>query len=164
MTVCQFIGTVPSWLNPIGLCLDFVGVVLLGIDLVRVQRSMKRQAREDLRRFDAMVEDHGGTEEWITSINKGIRWIDQHEYWDHHAEDEVSYNVTNLIEQLKELVQAISGIAEASTKLIKFQHEQSRENARIADASIRYSFIGLMLICLGFALQFVSATHQICGP
>ncbi|MEY9360619.1 hypothetical protein ABH994_003340 [Bradyrhizobium yuanmingense] len=59
-----------------------------------------------------------------------------------HAEDEVSYNVSNLIDQLKELMQAISELAEASTKLIEFQQAQAHSDARLANALIRYSFIG----------------------
>ena len=57
---CHFVIIAPVWVSPVGLSLDFVGVIFLGIDLVRVQRAMKRQANEDLARFNAMVEDHGG--------------------------------------------------------------------------------------------------------
>ena len=76
--MCTSTAWAPVWLNPAGLCLDFVGVLLLGFDLVRVQRSMKRQAGEDLKRFDAMVEDHGGTDEWIAFSRSGKRWFDEH--------------------------------------------------------------------------------------
>jgi hypothetical protein len=163
---CDLIASAaPVWLNPAGLCLDFVGVILLGKDLVRVQRSMKWQAREDLTRFAAMVEEHGGMEEWIKFIrDAGARWIDEDD-WGYHAddEDELSIQVTNTKVRLGEALKVVAGISDATAKLIRFQHEQAQSNNVVANASIRFSLLGLLSICIGFALQLLAALHQLCG-
>ena len=161
---CHLVTIAPAWLSPVGLSLDFVGVILLGIDLVRVQGSMKQQANADLARFNAMVEEHGGTEEWVKFIKGGEHWIDPDDYYPNHsADDDVSVELRSTKVQLKELMQAITNIAEATTKLITFQHEQAKSNARVADASIRFSIWGLSLICVGFVLQLIAAI-QLCSP
>jgi hypothetical protein len=35
----HLIAQAPPWLNTLGLFFDFVGVILLGVDLIRVQRT-----------------------------------------------------------------------------------------------------------------------------
>lgn len=47
--------------TPVGLILDVIGVLLLGFDLIRVQRLPRSQARNELARFEGMVADYGGT-------------------------------------------------------------------------------------------------------
>jgi hypothetical protein len=54
-----------AWWGPTGLVLDLIGVLLLGFDLIRVQRMLRSQAAEDLANFERMAEAYGGTESWI---------------------------------------------------------------------------------------------------
>jgi hypothetical protein len=104
------------------------------------------------------------TEKWIEFIKGGDgRWIDADDYMDHDADDEVSVQFRSTNAQLKELMQAITSIAEATTKLITFQHEQAKSNAHVANASIRFSIWGLSLICVGFLFQLIAAI-QLCSP
>jgi hypothetical protein len=157
--MCHLLGLFSNLWAPVGLILDVIGVLLLGFDLVRVQKSLRTQARNDLARFEAMVEDYGGTESWLEEISKNSRWIDESAYSARHAEDEVSYNARHAIEQLAELAQSVSGLAEAITKIIQFQKDQAEANSRIANASILYSIVGLVLIFVGFLMQLISAMH-----
>ena len=157
--MCHLLALLSNLWTPIGLILDVIGVLLLGFDLVRVQKSLRTQARNDLARFKAMVEDYGGAESWLEEIAKNSRWIDESAYSEKHTEDEVSYNARHAIDQLGELAQSVSGLAEAITKIILFQKEQAEANSRIANASILYSILGLALIFVGFLMQLISAMH-----
>jgi hypothetical protein len=157
--MCHLLGLFSNLWAPVGLILDVIGVLLLGFDLVRVQKSLRTQARNDLARFEAMVKDYGGAESWLEEISKNSRWIDESAYSEHHAEDEVSYNARHAIDQLAEMAQSVSGLAEAITKIILFQKDQAEANSRIANASILYSIVGLALIFVGFLMQLVSAMH-----
>ena len=106
-----------------------------------------------------MVKDYGGAESWLEEITKNSRWIDESAYSERHAEDEVSYNARHAIERLAELAQSVSGLAEAITRIIQFQKDQADANNRIANASIRYSIVGLVLIFIGFSMQLIAAMH-----
>jgi hypothetical protein len=68
--MCHLLVLFSNLWAPIGLILDVVGVLLLGFDLVRVQKSLQSQARNDLARFEAMVEEYGGTEKWVEFISQ----------------------------------------------------------------------------------------------
>jgi ABC-type multidrug transport system fused ATPase/permease subunit len=159
MRMCHLLGFFSNLWTPVGLILDVVGVLLLGFDLVRVQRSLRTQARNDLARFEAMVEDYGGTEKWVEFISQNTRWVTEREYFADHEEDEVSLNTRHTVDQLAELAQSVSALAQPLTKLILFQKEQAEANSRIANASILYSIVGLVLIFVGFVMQFIAAMH-----
>jgi hypothetical protein len=152
----HLIAQARPWLNPWGLFFDFVGVILLGVDLIRVQRSMKRQAKDDLTRFNAMVDEHGGAEDWIKFISQGTNWIDVNEILSKQvAEDEPSKTIRNTKVKLGEALKVIATLSEATTKLISFQNEQAQSNTSAANASLAFSATGLLMICIGFALQCV---------
>ena len=74
----------------------------------------------------------------------------------HHAEDEVSFNARHTTERLAELAQSVTALAQPVTKIILFQKDQADANNRIANASIRYSIFGLVLIFIGFSMQLKS--------
>lgn len=48
------IGIASGWWSVSGLIADFVGVSLLGFDLIRVQRMLRANAAGELSRFNAM--------------------------------------------------------------------------------------------------------------
>jgi hypothetical protein len=157
--MCHWLDLFSNLWTPTGLTLDVIGVLLLGFDLVRVQKSLRTQARNDLARFEEMVEDYGGAESWIEEITKNSRWVEAREYERYHAEDEISYNARHALDQLQELAQSVSGLAAPVAKIILFQKEQAEANSRIANTSILYSIVGLVLIFVGFSMQLVAAMH-----
>jgi hypothetical protein len=156
MDTCHLLGLFSNLWTPVGLISDVIGVLLLGFDLVRVQKSLRTQARNDLARFEKMVEDYGGTESWVEDISKNTRWVNERQYMAHHAEDEVSFNARHTTERLAELAQSVTALAQPVTKIILFQKDQADANNRIANASIRYSIFGLVLIFIGFSMQLKS--------
>ena len=93
---CGTLDLLSNWGSPVGLFLDFIGVLLLGIDLVRVQQSLRAQARSDLARFEALAEYHGGTEGRIEEIATSTRRIER-EY------DPGAFNMDDAMKQIGEL-------------------------------------------------------------
>ena len=145
--------------GPIGLVLDLIGVLMLGYDLIRVQRMLREQAAQDLSRFDEMAESYGGTEGWLQEIGKSARWIPQSAYWDHHAEDEISYNARHAIETVREFTECSAGLSEHLSKVVSLQKAQAEGNRRTARASLRYSLIGLAFVFFGFVFQMFGSLH-----
>jgi hypothetical protein len=158
--MCQIVSLLSGWwLSPFGLVLDLIGVGLLGYDLIRVQRMLRAQAKDDLSHFEAMAEEYDGVDSWIDEINKSARWIPESAYSDHHAEDGVSYNAHRAIEQLDEVTQCMSLLASHLAKVVSLQRQQAQGNNRAANASLRYSILGLIFIFFGFVLQMLGSLH-----
>jgi hypothetical protein len=148
-----------TWWSAIGLVLDLAGVLLLGFDLIRVQRMLRAQAAKDLARFDEMADSYGGTESWIAEIKKSARWIPESSYSDHHAQDEVSFNAERAVEKLKEAVECMEGLAQHLAEVASLQRHQAEGNREAARASLRYSIIGLVFIFFGFLFQMFGTLH-----
>ncbi|MEZ2145793.1 hypothetical protein AAE026_26395 [Bradyrhizobium sp. DN5] len=148
-----------TWWSPIGLILDLFGVLLLGADLIRVQRMLRAQAANDLADFDQMAEEYGGTESWIQEIKKSARWVKESSYSDFLAQDEVSYNAERAIEAVKEAVGCMEGLAGHLASVVALQKKQAEGNRMTARASLRYSVIGLIFIFVGFVLQMIGSLH-----
>jgi hypothetical protein len=148
-----------AWWGPIGLVLDLIGVLLLGFDLIRVQRMLRSQAAEDLANFEQMAEDYGGTESWIQDIKKGAHWVRESSYSDHHVQEEVSYNAERSMEIIKEATECMEGLAGHIASVVSLQKKQVEGNREAAQKSLRYSIIGLVFIFFGFLGQMVGTLH-----
>jgi hypothetical protein len=148
-----------AWWGPAGLVLDLIGVLLLGFDLIRVQRMLRSQAAEDLANFERMAEDYGGTESWIQDIKKSAHWVRESSYSDHLAQDEVSYNAERAIESIREATECMEGLAGHIASIVSLQKKQVQGNREAAQASLRYSIAGLVFIFLGFLGQMLGTLH-----
>jgi hypothetical protein len=68
--MCDALGFAPNCWSIAGLATDFVGVLLLGVDLVRLQSLLRRHAQENLDRFEEMEDAYGGITGWSDEIQK----------------------------------------------------------------------------------------------
>jgi hypothetical protein len=155
--MCSVIGIASGWWSVTGLVADFVGVSLLGFDLIRVQRMLRANAAAELSRFNAMAEDYGGVESWIKEIQKSARWVNEHQYSDHHAEDEISYNARQGIERLSEMSECVSALASHLSEVVTLSQQKVEGDRVTAQASLRLSFIGLAFILIGFFGQLIGS-------
>lgn len=142
-----------QYLSSIGILADFFGVILLGIDLLRVQSSLQLRASNALSHLDDIASEYGGIEGWSADIEKSARWISSHEYSDRHAEDEASFNARHLVERSKELANCVGGLAGHLSKLMKIYGVQANEDRVAARMSRILSVVGLSLVAVGFVLQ-----------
>jgi hypothetical protein len=156
--LCLQFGVSHSLWSILGLLFDFVGVVILGIDLVRLQRNTTRTAQRNLNVYKDLGEQFGGIESWADELEKSARhWISQSSYWDHHSEDEVSYNARDTRQIAADVANAASGLATYVYKLTETARQRAEEDARLSTGSLRFSVVGLILVAIGFAMQAIGA-------
>ena len=140
--------------SSLGLALDLVGVLLLGIDLVRVQiHSIEGVNELKVRILDNQESLGFAVDDLKDTSSKLGRWISEHEYSDYHAEDEVSYNVREMRDQSKELSEHIEFITGTISDLSKALEGSAAASEQIANTSLFMAKTGLALIVAGFILQ-----------
>lgn len=98
----------------IGLLLDLVGVFALGYDVIRIQRALLASSRTNVRAYEKLEDDYGGTADWLNETKKSLRWVRGHEYQGHHAEDEISYNARQTMDLAKDVADAAAGLLSMS--------------------------------------------------
>ena len=141
-----------------GLVLDLVGVMLLGFDLLRIQRQIQTEARDRAKILSKMTDDYGGVGAWLG-------WIKEEAIW-----SEVEYNEgrgfiipgtfdTDKAEtSFKEVITAIDAVRERVEEICKIVAEDADINELSSKKSLRYSYVGLAAIFLGFSLQVAAYT------
>lgn len=151
------------WWGLIGLVLDLVGVLALGYDVVRIQRSLLASARANRRAYEKLDADFGATPDWLSDLKKSLTWVPGHAFQEHHAQDEVSYNAERIGEISRDIADAASGLAEYVAALAETLRQRAHEDADLAGLSLRISGAGLALIVIGFLLQAHGSVIQTCG-
>lgn len=154
---CEIIGFPQQTWTTVGLIADFVGVALLGFDLVRLQRHLRSEAQENLDKLDELAEEYGGIEAMSEEVRKGARWISSSSYERYLVQDEVSYNAERAIDKIRELADSLQGLAKHVAELMTMQLQQANHDKNTANSSVLYSLIGMTFIAAGFALQVVGS-------
>ena len=142
------------YLSRAGLTVDLAGVMLLGIDLVRVQRRLRGDAEERVTRLDAILEDIGGIDGWAETVPSDFReW-----QWEEGRIVGVdgTFNPKQTRESFEEALGIIGNEGTHVVTLAKMQVAAIDADRDTAKLSLRYSYIGLALIALGFCLQIVA--------
>jgi hypothetical protein len=146
-----------NWWSASGLAVDFVGVLLLGVDLIRLQTRIKQAAAASRRTLDGLTQDYGGTQSWAEEIRTSAKWVPASAYSDHHAQDELSYNAERALERIGEVASCTEGLAAHIATITTFLDEDAAEHERTAATSFFFSVAGLVMIIVGFGLQFVGS-------
>ncbi len=145
-----------SLLSVGGLILDLIGVGLLGVDLIRVQRRVLASASGAKNDLESFLIDYGHLPESLSELEGKTRRISLHEYWDNHSEDEASYNVNVLFGKVKELAINVEEVAHWTRLMVEFHKEQSQSEKQLMNSTIKFSVLGLTLILVGFGMQIAS--------
>ena len=140
-----------------GLALDFVGVMLLGVDLIRLQVAIRKRAKKSRVLFDEIETEYGGIESWANDIMEQSQWIPSSAYSRYHAEDEISYNVRHAMDGLRNISSAVNGLAEHVVKITENLSDHAEQDRGLASSSFWFSIFGLALLLIGFGLQIVGA-------
>jgi hypothetical protein len=127
---------------------------MLGVDLVRVQRRLRSDAENRLTRLGAISEDIGGIDGWAETVPSDFRDWD----WDEGRTVGVpgTFDSERARESFKEALQTISAVGTHVVTLAKMQVAAIDADRDTANLSLRYSYIGLVLIFLGFCLQIAA--------
>ncbi|MBO9712176.1 hypothetical protein [Sphingomonas sp.] len=143
-----------NYLSVVGLVLDVAGVLMLGIDLVRVQRKLKGDAEERLSTLNEVAESAGGIDRFLKSISGDWReydredggYVPRHGTFDHRAAEM----------SLDELKDGINGLADNLQTVATMMVATVESDRKTASMSLWVTYGGLTLIVVGFALQAVA--------
>jgi len=128
--------------------------MLLGIDLVRVQRRLRGDAAKRVTRLDAILDGLGGIDGWAETVSSDFReW-----QWDEGRTIMVpgTFDADSARESFKEALETISAVGTHVVTLAKMQVAAIDADRDTANLSLRYSYVGLALIAVGFCLQIAA--------
>jgi hypothetical protein len=143
-------------LTLIGLIFDLIGVSLLGFDLLRVQTRLRKGASDRLKAFSEYLEEFESIGYWAVEREKGVRRIHLHEYWDYEAIDEDTKNIDVILERSRATESGLNELSEASRGLTNYLLKGADLDAQDAKTSLGVSYLGLILIVMGFSLQIIA--------
>lgn len=141
-------------LSVAGLVLDLIGVMMLGVDLMRIQKRLRSDAEGRLAALNDVAEGAGGTEAFLKSISGDFReyYRDEGRYLRSNG----TFDYQSAKQSLDELKDGVNGLADhlgTLARMLIASVESDRETAKI---SLNVSYGGLGLILLGFLLQIAS--------
>jgi hypothetical protein len=128
--------------------------MMLGVDLVRVQRRLRGDAENRVTRLDAILESIGGIDGWADTVPSDFREWD----WDEGRTVGVpgTFDSERARESFREALETISAVGIHVVTLAKMQVAAIDADRDTANLSLRYSYVGLVLIALGFCLQITA--------
>lgn len=140
-----------NYLSISGLVLDLTGVMMLGVDLVRVQNRLRSEAEDRISRLDNILEEIGGIDAWAETVPDDFReW-----QWEEGRTVmlEGTFDPRQARESFKEALDTISAVGTHVLTLAKMQSAAIDTDRATAALSLRFSYAGLALIAIGFSLQ-----------
>jgi hypothetical protein len=137
-----------GWFSVLGLALDLIGVVLLGIDLYKIQISQQSAAeRTRVTLNDAFPK--------FRDISTSRTYLESGFYSGGEYESDGVIDIKALDNTLKEYRREIENSSEGVINIIEFMFSSTYEKADEARRSVSFTRVGLGLIILGFLLQVV---------
>ena len=140
-----------------GLILDLLGVSLLGIDLVRLHRQLRRKAadsREAYRELDDLL---GGSAPELERLSTEAST--RYSVPRHSGDTEEVYNA----QVMKQVVTEVAGLASVIAGYVEGVARElsasARREERLSSDSLVFSYVGGGLVILGFGLQIVGLFH-----
>ena len=140
-----------NYLSVAGLVLDVSGVMLLGSDLVRVQRRLRGVAEDRVSRLDVILEQIGGIDGWAETVPSDFRqW-----QWEEGRTVMLpgTFDPRQAGESFQEALDTIASVGTQVLTLARMQAAAIEVDRSTANLSLRYTYGGLGLILIGFGLQ-----------
>ncbi len=137
----------------VGLTCDLIGVCILGIDLLRVQRGLRNSSSKSRKAIHQLDDEYGGVNSWVVEISKKSDWRE------HDDMEGLSYPINQTFDPyaaqdaFKEAMDAVSAINQRLDEFALLVRAQVADGEELASMSFGYSCFGLALIIAGFLLQ-----------
>ena len=139
-----------AWLSVVGLVLDLIGVVLLGIDLHKVQIAQKAAAKRNKVTLNEAFPN-------FRDISTTRTYLESGDYGGGEFEGNGGVDVSALSSTLSAYQREIENSANGVVNVIEFLFSSAQEKADEAQRSISHTRFGLGMIVLGFLLQLTGA-------
>ena len=136
------------WFSAIGLLLDLIGVVLLGFDLIFVQKSQKSSADRDQKLLNEAFPKFQTLEFEKTDLETGISGSEG-------FDGDGGVDARGLNRTLSAFREEIDKSQEGITDVIAYLFSSVRDKSKETERSLIYTYFGLSLIVLGFGLQLI---------
>lgn len=140
-----------NYLSIAGLVLDLVGVMMLGIDLVRVQRKLRLDAEERLSSLSEVVESSGGLDAFLKNISGDWREYERDE--GRYIPLSGTFDYASAKRSLDEMKDGIGGLADDLRTVATMMVATVESDRKTAGMSLKVTYGGLILIGIGFLLQ-----------
>ena len=134
-----------------GLILDLVGVVMLGVDLVRVQRRLRNDASDRIAALTEVVAAAGGLDSFLKSISGDFR-----EYYRDEGlflPSPGTFDANAARQSLEEIKDGINELADNLTSVARMMVATVESDEKTAGMSLSITYTGLALIVAGFTAQ-----------
>lgn len=138
-------------LSAIGLSLDLVGVLMLGIDLVRVQRKLRRDADDRLASLQDVTEGVGGIDRFLKSVSGDFREYERDE--GQYLPRQGTFDSDSAERSFDEMKDGINGLADQVGTLAAMMVTSVEGDRKTASMSLIVSYLGLLFVIIGFGLQ-----------
>ena len=144
-------------LSVIGLATDLVGVLLMGVDLARIQRKLRSDARERLASLTDVFEGKDKLDEWLAEIARSSDWreTDYDEGRSHYLPG--TFDPKAAQESIRALTGEVANLGLDIARLAKLQIVAAEADQKTARYSLAATYAGLGLICIGFVFQIVGS-------
>lgn len=134
-----------------GLTLDLVGVLMLGADLVRVQRKLRDDALDRIAALTEVVEAAGSMESFLKSVSGDFR-----EYYRDEGmflPSPGTFDADAARQSLEEVKDGINGLSDNLTTVARMMVATVENDEKTAGMSLNVTYVGLGLTVIGFAAQ-----------
>jgi hypothetical protein len=142
--------TISHIVSAVGLVIDLTGVLVLGYDLLRLQRSLRSEAKERSLEIKELYDGYVPAAEWADEIKTRASRLTCRS-----SRDMIASGDDALSDGLNEVAEALDFIAVRIASLAKLERHRSERDEQSARASFKLSGFGLALILLGFFVQLV---------
>ncbi|WP_417524215.1 hypothetical protein [Marinovum sp.] len=133
-----------------GLCLDLVGVLFLGWDVLSIQRDQRLSAQRNRKYLEEAFQGGGSIPFIRTEIERG-------DFTEGLFEGHGEVNISQLETTLKEMKCELEMMSEGLANALDYLSSSVAQHELTATRSIRLTAFGLGLIFFGFALQIVAS-------
>lgn len=140
-------------LGIIGLTLDLVGVLLLGWDLVGIQRNLRHDAEERLSTLSDVFDGKDKLDQWMAGIANRAEWRESQWEEGRTVSIDGTFDPGAARDTIKEITDEMSNLGADIARLTQLQIAAASSDQRAAGHSLMYSYVGLGLIVIGFTIQ-----------
>ena len=137
-----------------GLVLDILGVLLLGTDLIRLQKALRNRAKANRAMYDELEQEYGGVESWMDELSNQTMPTSVPR---HSGDSLTGYSMSQVYGIVDELAQGSSAVATRLAQVGKLLDAGARQDERLSASSLWFSYGGLGLLVIGFTLQIIGA-------